>query len=210
MWNIAYHGWIIYNIKLKTMKFCLMYGKNINVSYNYDTNFSHAIKKKKILPGFCIHGHWRLTGQKGKEGIIFYSTLLHPPAPWHSDIHLQLCMWDDYHILLIAQLVLPDCYSMKFTTLWNYHLIDWWWDVDFYLFVDDLILSFWYSNLIRETSGLEPHQPSPLASKQTDWPSVLVIPMLDSVSILSIRNTHIRVFPDFFSFGHFLASSSYV
>ena len=76
MWNIAYHGWIIYNIKLKTMKFCLMYGKNINVSYNYDTNFSHAIKKKKILPGFCIHEHWRLTGQKGKGGnnLLFNST----------------------------------------------------------------------------------------------------------------------------------------
>ena len=34
-----------------------------------------------------------------------YSTLPLPPAHEHSDINLQLCTWDDYHILLIATLV---------------------------------------------------------------------------------------------------------
>ena len=58
-----------------------------------------------------FHRHWRFTGQQGKGGdhLLFRSTL--PPAREHSDIYLQLCMWDDYHI---------------FTTLSNYHLIDWW------------------------------------------------------------------------------------
>ena len=40
-----------------------------------------------------------------REGSNFYSTLLLPPARKHSDIYLQLCTWDDYHILLIAMLV---------------------------------------------------------------------------------------------------------
>ena len=39
------------------------------------------------------------------RGTIFYSTLPLPPAHEHSDIHLQLCKWDDYHIFLIAPLV---------------------------------------------------------------------------------------------------------
>ena len=35
----------------------------------------------------------------------FYSTLPLPPAHEHSDIYLQLCIWDDYHIFLIAPLI---------------------------------------------------------------------------------------------------------
>ena len=42
---------------------------------------------------------------RGREGTIFYSTLPLPPAHEQSDICLQLCMWDDYHIFLIAPLV---------------------------------------------------------------------------------------------------------
>ena len=42
---------------------------------------------------------------RGREGTIFYSTLPLPPAHEHSDIYLQLCMWDDYHVFLIATLV---------------------------------------------------------------------------------------------------------
>ena len=46
-----------------------------------------------------------LQGSRGREGTIFYSTLPLPSAHEHSDIYLQLCMWDDYHIFLIATLV---------------------------------------------------------------------------------------------------------
>ena len=42
---------------------------------------------------------------RGREGTIFYFTLPLPPAHEHSDIYLQLCMWDDYRIFLIAPLV---------------------------------------------------------------------------------------------------------
>ena len=102
-----------------------------------------------------FHGHWRLTGDsRGREGTIFYSTLPFPPAHKHSDIYLKLCMWDDYHIFLIAQLVFTKtatCYLIRFTTLSNYHLIDWWCDI---CLLDDFILDFCYTNLTRETRGL--------------------------------------------------------
>ena len=74
---------------------------------------SNLNKKRKILTVFDMiffsiriffHGHWRLTGKQGKE-TIFYSTLPLPPAQEHSDIYLQLCMWDDCHVFLIATLV---------------------------------------------------------------------------------------------------------
>ena len=52
-----------------------------------------------------FHGHWRLTGQQGKGWDHFNYTLPLSPAHEHSDINLQLCMWDGYHIFLIAPLV---------------------------------------------------------------------------------------------------------
>ena len=64
---------------------------------------------------------------RAREGTIFYSTLPFPPAYEHSNIYLQLCMWDDHHVFLIAMLVFTqavytDCYSTRFTTLSNYFL----------------------------------------------------------------------------------------
>ena len=52
-----------------------------------------------------FQGYWQLTGQQGKEGDHFYSTLPLLPAHEHREIYLQLCIWDDYHMLLIAPLV---------------------------------------------------------------------------------------------------------
>ena len=73
-----------------------------------------------ILHFFCIrvffHGHWRLTGQQGKGGIIFYSTLPLPSAHEHSDIYLQLCMWVDYHIFNRTACI------YKIATWWDLHL----------------------------------------------------------------------------------------
>ena len=77
----------------------------------------------------------------GEEGTIFYSTLPLPPAHEHSDIYLQLCAWDDYHIFLVATLVCTRllCYSMGFTTLSDYYLIDWLMMWCWFLFVSLLI-----------------------------------------------------------------------
>ena len=71
-----------------------------------------------------------------------------PPAHEHSEIYLQLCIWDDYHMFLIATLVftrllLDEILPPYRITIW---LID---DVKFVLvcLLDDLILGFCYSNL---------------------------------------------------------------
>ena len=50
-----------------------------------------------------FHRHWLFTGQQGKT--IFYSNLPLPLAHKHSDIYLQLCIWDEYQVFLIASLV---------------------------------------------------------------------------------------------------------
>ena len=81
-----------------------------------------------------------------REGTIFYSTLPLPPAHEHWDIYLQLCMWDDYHVFLIATLVftrllLDEIYHLiKLPFAW---LID---DAMFVSLLDELILGFCYSN----------------------------------------------------------------
>ena len=84
----------------------------------------------------------------GRERTIFYSTLPLPPAHKHSDIYFQLCLWDDYHIFLIATLVftrllLDENLPPYGITIW---LIG---DVKFLLvsLLDDSILGFCYRNL---------------------------------------------------------------
>ena len=95
---------------------------------------------------------------RGREGTIFYSTLPLPPAHEHRDIYLQLCMWDDYHIILIATLIftrllLDEILRPYRITIW---LID---DVKFVLacLLDDLILGFCYSNLDMGNSWTRTH-----------------------------------------------------
>ena len=92
---------------------------------------------------------------KGREGTIFYSSIPLPPAHEHWDIYLQLCMWDDYYVFLIATLV--------FTRLLHgeiYHLMElpFKWLIDDAMFVsllDELILGFGYSDLTLEIGGFE-------------------------------------------------------
>ena len=73
-----------------------------------------------------------------------------------SDFYLQLCIWDDNHVFFnCTARNYQTAYSMRFTNLGNYHLSDWWWNVNFYLFSRDVILGFDYSNLTQETSDCE-------------------------------------------------------
>ena len=58
-----------------------------------------------FLSGFSFTDTDDSQDSRGRKGTIFYFTLPLPPAHEHSDIYLQLCMWDDYHIFLIAPLV---------------------------------------------------------------------------------------------------------
>ena len=92
---------------------------------------------------------------RGREGTIFYSTLPLPPAHEHSDIYLQLCMWDDYHVFLIATLVftrllLDEIYHLiELPFEWLIH------DAMFVCLLDELTLGFCYSDLTLETGGFE-------------------------------------------------------
>ena len=106
-----------------------------------------------FLSGFSFTDTDNSQDSMGSEGTIFYSTLPFPPAHEHSDIYLQLCMWDGYHIFLIAPLVFTRLLLDEI-----YHLIE--------LLLDWLImwyclLAFWidfrfcYSYLTWETGGLE-------------------------------------------------------
>ena len=85
----------------------------------------------------------------GREGTFFYSTLPLPPDHEHSDIYLQLCMWDNYHIFLITPLVFT--ILLLDETIW---LID---DVGlvFVCLRDDLILAFLLQQFETGTRGLE-------------------------------------------------------
>ena len=74
----------------------------------------------------------------------FFITLYH----FHSLTNIQafICNFAyDYRIFLIASL--PNCYSMRSTTLSNYYLIDWWCEVSFCLITWWFDTSFFYSNL---------------------------------------------------------------
>ena len=57
-----------------------------------------------FLSGFSFTDTDNSQDSRGREGTIFYYTLPLRPAHQHSDIDLQLCMQDDYHIFLIAPL----------------------------------------------------------------------------------------------------------
>ena len=112
-------------------------------------------KKKSFSIRVFFHGHWQLMGQQGREGTIFYSTLPFSPVLKRLDIYLRLCMWDDYYIILIAQLVctrlpLDEIYHLV-KLLFNW-LIMWCW----FSFV---CLMIWFEVLLQlfewETGGLE-------------------------------------------------------
>ena len=80
---------------------------------------------------------------RGREGTIFCFTLTLSPAHEHSGVYLHLCMWDDYHMFLIAPLVFTRLLLDEI-----YHLIelpfDWlmMWHYFFVCLHDDLILAF--------------------------------------------------------------------
>ena len=58
-----------------------------------------------FLSGFFFTDTDDSQDSRGREATIFYSTLPLTPAHEHSGIYLQLCIWDDYHMFLIATLV---------------------------------------------------------------------------------------------------------
>ena len=120
-WNLAKVRWPWYMLEIMK-KMCPWIFENFVVQQIQPlAPFSFMLNKKflyfwqqhlcKYLIFFFsikvfFHGHWQLIRQQRKGGgTIFYFTLPLPPAHEHSNIYLQLCTWDDYHILVIATLV---------------------------------------------------------------------------------------------------------
>ena len=92
---------------------------------------------------------------RGREGTIFYSTLPLPADHEHWGIYLQLCIWDDYHVFLIATLVFT---RLLFDEIYHLIKLPFEWLIDDPMFVcllDELILSFCYSDFTLETGGFE-------------------------------------------------------
>ena len=63
------------------------------------------LKNCFFLSGFSFTDIDDSQDSREREGTFVYSTLPLPPAHQHSGIYLELCMWDDYHIFLIATLL---------------------------------------------------------------------------------------------------------
>ena len=116
--------------------------------------------------GFFLR-HWQSTGQQGKGGDhLFITPLYH----FHSlsDIQIFICnfaceMTTTYFLiapLLIVshRLYLPECYLTRLTTLLNYHVIDLWWKVNFYLLTWQLTSNFFSSVWHRKPVDLNSHR----------------------------------------------------
>ena len=105
---------------------------------------------------------WRFTGQqwKGGDHLLFHSTT---STRLRTLRHLQFCMWDDYHVFLIATLVFTRLLLDEI-----YHLIElpfeWLINDTFVCLLDELILGFWHWKPV----DLNLHRLSPLHYKQTN------------------------------------------
>ena len=143
----------------------------INDQSNNLENFIVQVSFRDVFFSISVffHRHRRYTGQKGKGGIIFYSTLPLPPAQENWDIYLQLCMWDDYHVFLIAtfvftRLLLDEIYHLIEIPFW---LIDWWCYVFFFtwwIHSRFFVTAIWHENPV----DLNLHRLPPLYYKRTD------------------------------------------
>ena len=124
-----------------------------------------------FLSGFSFTYPGDSQDNRGKEGTIFYSTLQLTPVHEHSDIYLQRCMWDDYHVFLIAPLIFTRLLPPYWITVW---------------FIDDAMLIFLFVclmiwSLVFVTAiwhvkpvDLNSHRLSYLYYKRTKEPSELV------------------------------------
>ena len=63
------------------------------------SNDINHVKKFFFLSGFSFTDTDDSQDNREREESIFYSTLPLPPTHEYSDVYLQLCMWDDYHIM---------------------------------------------------------------------------------------------------------------
>ena len=144
-----------------------------NSGFLLPEKLKNCILNEKLNPFFFLSGFFftdtdNSQDSRGREGTIFYSTLPLPPAHEHSDIYLQLCMWDDYHIFNRTACI------YQAATRWDLppYRITIWSSDDVMLIVAcllvDLILGFvtaiWHEKPVDSNS----HRLSSMYYKQTD------------------------------------------
>ena len=115
---------------------------------------------------------------RGREGTIFILLYYFHPL---TNIQTFICNFACEMNITYFQshrLYLPDYYSMRFTSLSNYHLTDWWCDVSFFV----CLFTWWFDSSFFVTpiwDGKQvewnSHRLSTLYYKRTDKPSMLVI-----------------------------------
>ena len=111
LWNIEYNLFFT-NI---FFTWSSIYGYGLRSSRHFASkiwnvipaNISNVNKLSDLLflSGFSFTDAEYSQDSRGRKRTIFYSPLTLPPAHEHSDIYLQSCKWDDYHIFLTATLV---------------------------------------------------------------------------------------------------------
>ena len=86
-----------------------------------------------------FHGHWRLTGQHGKGGdhFLFDSTTSTRSRTFRHLLAILHVRWLS-HIFNRNTCIYQTTTRWDFTTISNYHLIDWWSEVCFSL------LTWWF------------------------------------------------------------------
>ena len=98
-----------------------------------------------------FHRHWKFTGQEGKRGEHLLFNCTTSTRLW-TFRHLQLCMWDDYHIFLIATLVFTRLLFSEIGDLIKL-LFDWlMMQCLFICVLDDLIVGFSYQSTLSHTN----------------------------------------------------------
>ena len=125
-------------VAVSYLAFCLSRKVTSFIAFSQNCTF--------FLSGFSFTDIDYSQDSRGSEGTIVYFTLPLLPAHEHSDIYLQLYMWGDYHVFLVATLVFTRLLLDEIYQLMELPLD---WSIDDAIFVcllDELILGFCYSD----------------------------------------------------------------
>ena len=117
-----------------------------------------------------FQGHWRVTGQQGKGGdhFLFHSTT---STRSQTSRHLFATLHVRWlsHIFNRNACIYQAATRWDFTTLSNWHLIDWWCEVCFSLFTWWFDTKFFVTAILyKKPVHSNSHRLSPLYYKQTD------------------------------------------
>ena len=104
------------------------------------------LQKKKIYIRVFFHGHWILffhrAAWQGRDDILFYSSTSKRSQTFRQLFETLHVRWLSPIFNRIACIYQAACHSMRFITLLNFHLIDWWCDLISVCILDNLILDF--------------------------------------------------------------------